>query len=462
MSISAVMNLLKPAPHQEEIRDQNRVREDYQYWRIRIFYSIYIGYIFYYFTRQSLAFVIPFISDDLGMSKSQIGWFVTILSISYGCSKFVSGIWSDRANPRYFMAFGLILTGIFNILFGLSSSLVCLYLFWGLNGWFQGFGWPACTKQLTYWFSRSERGTWWSASTTSQTVGGFVIAHMAAYCGQIWGWRIAMFIPGVLCIFIGLLLVNRLRDVPQSLGLPPIEKFKGERIYAEENEEKPMSVKQILFEQVLTNKYVWVLAISYFFVYVVRTGVNWLGQPYLVETKDYTPYAAAACIAWFDVGGFLGMLAAGWGSDNLFQGRRVPFMVLCSLGLIFAITALWYLGPGQYVLTSFLVALIGFLVFGPQMLVGLASAEFVSKKAASASNGFAGFLGYLGSAVAGWPLGIIIDYWGWWGFFMSMVICSMATMLILLPIWSLKTTEEPKSREQRKGEEQKVSSPQLA
>ena len=440
--IKAVLHLLRPAPHLPEIRDAALIEQTYKYWRTRIFYSMYVGYLFYYFTRKSFTFITPFLSADLDLTKGDIGFLASTLSISYGISRFTSGIMCDRSNPRYFMAFGLIITGFCNILFGFSSSVLVFALLWGLNGWFQGWGWPACTKQLTHWFGRTERGTCYSACSTSHTVGGFLIAFLAAYSANWFGWRYGMFIPGVLCVITGCWLLNRLRDVPQSLGLPPIEKFKNEKLHPKDEKahdhEEILPIRKILFEQVLNNRYVWVLAISYFFVYVVRTAVNDWGTLYLTETKGYTPVSAAACVSWFEVGGFFGILVAGWGSDNWFSGKRVPLMVLSSLLLIFAVIGFWHLPAGQVVLTAFFIASIGFLVFGPQMLVGLAAAEFVSKKAASTSNGFAGCFGYLGAAVAGYPLGKVVDIWGWDWLIITLVICSVACVFFLLPIWSIK------------------------
>lgn len=477
MSKQAILTLLKPAPHLPEILDKEEVNNSYQYWRVRIFYSMYVGYLFYYFTRKSFTFITPFLTTDLNLTKANIGLLASVLSISYGVSKFLSGILCDRSNPRYFMAVGLIFTGIFNIFFGLSSSLMLLMIFWGLNGFFQGWGWPACTKQLTHWYCRSERGTWWSAATTSHTVGGFLIAYLAAYSATWWGWRYAMYIPGVLCILVGIWLINRLRDVPQSLGLPPIENFKNEDLIDEQSisnqnisnqninkqvidkqniecqaqhkgtEETALPIKQILLEQILCNKYVWILAISYFFVYVVRTAVNDWGPLYLCEIKGYGKVEAAACVSWFEVGGFFGILIAGWGSDHWFRGKRVPLMVISSGMLVFSVMGLWTLGSGSFLSASLLIALIGFLVFGPQMLVGLAAAEFVDKKAASTSNGFVGCFAYLGAAMAGYPLGKLTDIFGWYSFIVTLVLCSAFTLLVLLPIWSVKSL--PKALRER-------------
>jgi OPA family sugar phosphate sensor protein UhpC-like MFS transporter len=123
-----LFNLLQPAPFAEEIQDPALVKKKYKYWRFRTFYGMYIGYAFYYLTRKSFTFAIPSMLEE-GFSLSELGMLGSILSITYGISKFVSGIAGDKSNPRYFMSFGLILTGIFNIGFGLSTTWVLLAVF---------------------------------------------------------------------------------------------------------------------------------------------------------------------------------------------------------------------------------------------------------------------------------------------------------------------------------------------
>ena len=251
-----IFNLLNPAPFTEEIKEEEVVKKKYKYWRLRIFYGMYIGYAFYYLTRKSFTFAMPTMLDE-GFTLAQLGLLGSVLSLTYGVSKFVSGIAGDRSNPRYFMSFGLILTGICNICFGLSSAWILLILFWGINAWFQGWGWPGCAKLLTHWYSQSERGTWWSLWNTSHNVGGALIPILIAFCIDCYGWRFSMFVPGVLCILAGLFLINRLRDVPQSLGLPSIEKFKKEEGNISSDKDSILSVREILFNQVLCNKYIW-------------------------------------------------------------------------------------------------------------------------------------------------------------------------------------------------------------
>ncbi len=441
-----ILSFLKPAPYKNEIEDEEEVKKSYKYWRLRIFAGMYVGYIFYYFSRKSFAFAMPALMVDLGLDKSDLGILGSILSLTYGMSKFLSGVLADRSNPRYFMAIGLILTGCFNILFGLTSSVVFFAIFWGFNGFFQGWGWPPCAKLLTHWYSHKERGTWWGFWSSSQSVGGAVIPLLAAFCAHYWGWRYAMFVPGWLCILGGLFVINRLRDTPQSLGLPSIEKFRKEEAPSKVEEETRLSVKEILFTYVLRNKFIWVLAISYFFVYVIRTAITDWSVLFLIETKQYSMLAAGACVCWFEIGGCLGSLTAGWASDRIFKGRRGPISAIFSLGVVFAIAAFWFTPGGSYFVDAALLFTIGLLIFGPQMLIGMAAAELSHKKAAGTASGFVGWVAYLGSATAGYPLGKMTQELGWSGFFGVLACCGFVSVCLLLPLWRAvpASRKEPK------------------
>ena len=105
--------------------------------------------------------------------------------------------------------------------------------------------------------------------------------------------------------------MERLRDTPQSLGLPTIERFRVETsAHHADVKEEELSQKEMLVEHVLKNRYVWFLAFAYFFVYVIRTVINDWGQLYLYEYKQFSLIEAGSCIFSFEIGGFFGCLAA--------------------------------------------------------------------------------------------------------------------------------------------------------
>lgn len=433
--MSRLLKFLSSAPILPEIENVEEVKAKYKYWRIRVMYSMFIGYSLYYLTRKTFVYAMPGIMQDLHFSKSQLGIMGTVFALVYGASKFFSGVWSDKSNPRYFMALGLIITGIVNIFFGFSSSLWLFIFFWGLNGWFQGFGWPPCVKLLTYWYSHSERGSWWSSFAASQNIGAFVAPWFVSLCVKHLGWRYGLYLPGIVCIAGGFFLLNRLTDVPQTLGLPPVEKFRNDHPEKKKTD-KDLSSKELIIS-VLTNKYIWLLAIAYFFIYFVRAGVGDWTTFLMVESRGYGIVSAGGFASLIEVGGFFGMFSAGWISDRLFKAKRGPVNALYAFLLVISLFSFSYLPKGYMWLDSAALILIGFAIFGPQMLIGVAVAELANKKATATATGFAGWIAYLGTASAGFPLGRVIDLFGWEGFFSCLVLSSLVAFLLLLPLWNV-------------------------
>ena len=233
--------------------------------------------------------------------------------------------------------------------------------------------------------------------------------------------------------------------MPLTLGLPSIEKFKGleTSTSSKQDNRTSLSVKEILFKYVLCNEYIWLVAIAYFFIYIIRIGFNDWIMVYLVKSRGYSDVSAASCIVLFEVGGFLGSVFSGWSTDKFFGGKRNPVNVLCTSGAIGALLVLYLSATGWFYLDAAMIFLVGFFIFGPQMLLGMVAAELTHKKAAATSSGFAGWFAYLGGAVAGAPLGALIGAWGWSVFFAVLLGCGFAAIALILPLWSIKARPSP-------------------
>ncbi|AKJ43381.1 MFS transporter family glucose-6-phosphate receptor UhpC [Pragia fontium] len=419
--------------------DKEHINHTYRYWRIHIMLGMYAGYAVYYFTRKSFNYVMPEMLVNLNITVADVGLMGTLFYFMYGASRFISGILSDAANPRYFMGIGLILTGIINILFGLSSSLWVLMVFWICNAFFQGWGWAPCSKLLTSWYSRNERGFWWAVCNTSHNVGGAIIPLLAGYLAVQYGWRYGMIVPGIIAIVVGCFLCFRLRDRPVSMGLPTVGYWRDDQLEIEQEQKSAkLPIMEILKRYIFTNKYIWLLAISYVFVYIVRIGINDWGNLYLVKNHNYSLVKANSALTMLEIGGFIGTIVAGWGSDKLFSGNRVPMNIIFMAGIFFSVLFLWLLRIDSYFLNAACFFAIGFFIFGPQMLIGMAAAESAHKDSAGAATGFVGIFGYLGAGLSGWPLAKVLEIWHWNGFFTVLSITTVLSALLLLPLISKK------------------------
>ncbi|STV69372.1 regulatory protein UhpC [Klebsiella michiganensis] len=245
---------LKSPPAAPPITDKPALDARYRYWRRHILLTIWLGYALFYFTRKSFNAAVPEILASNVLTRSDIGLLATLFYITYGLSKFFSGIVSDRSNARYFMGIGLVATGVVNILFGFSTSLWAFALLWALNAFFQGWGSPVCARLLTTWYSRTERGGWWALWNTAHNVGGALIPMVVGAAALHYGWRTGMMIAGMLAILAGLFLCWRLRDRPQAVGLPAVGDWRHDELeIAQQQEGAGLTRKEILTKYVLLN-----------------------------------------------------------------------------------------------------------------------------------------------------------------------------------------------------------------
>lgn len=431
-----MFEIFKPAPHISRL-PKEKIDSTYKRYRIQVFLSIYLGYMLYYFVRSNFSLAKAYLIHQ-GFTKTELGLVASALGLAYGISKFVMGNLSDRSNPRYFLAAGLILSGIVNLFFPITKGITLLFALMFLNGWFQGMGWPPCGRTMTHWFSDGERGVKMSIWNTAHNVGGGFIAVIALAGVSIFGsWKGLFYLPGLIAIVGGLLYIIFAKDTPQSVGLPPIEEYKND--YPEvnvEDREREMTGKEILFKYVLNNKYLWYIALANVFVYLVRYGIiNWV-PTYLQEARHFSPKDTAIAFQIYEYAAIPGTIIVGWISDRFFSGRRAPIGIICMIGVTFGVFI--YSHSTSLLVINITLAVIGALIYGPVMLIGVSALDMVPKKAGGTAAGFTGLFGYMGGQVAAEiVMGIVVDKFSWNGGFMLILASCVLSIVFLAFTWNV-------------------------
>ena len=390
-----------------------------------------------------------------GFEKGELGIVLSMNAIAYGFSKFVMASISDRSNAQRFLPLGLVCTAI-SMLFmivpvqwlgaehkGAAIALMAVLNF--LVGWFNGMGWPPCGRVMTHWFSIKERGTWMSFWNCAHNVGGALVGPMAVY-GAMWfgSWfygantdyyfLIGTYaFPAAVAVLVAVLAYLLIRDTPQSCGLQSIEEWSG---HAAKNyskaDEKALSVSEI-FKTVLSNKLLWYIAFANAFVYMVRYGcLDW--APTILKEQGVDLKEAGWAYFAYEMAAIPGTIFCGWLSDKVFQGRRaLPTIIFMALVAV-AIVVYWQFFNNFTVVICCLIA-IGFLIYGPVMLIGVQALDLAPKNAAGTAAGLTGFMGYvLGTAIlANVVIGYVAENAGWdWTFILLLIACALSVFFMAL------------------------------
>ena len=446
-------NFLTPPAFKPE---QTGAEADAKYRRLRWqgCCGIFIGYAGFYIVRKNFSMAIPALAP-FGFDKGELGIVLSMNAIAYGFSKFLMASISDRSDARKFLPLGLVCAAL-SMLFmivpvqwigaehkGLAITLMAALNF--LVGWFNGMGWPPCGRVMTHWFSIKERGTWMSFWNCAHNVGGALVGPMAVY-GAMWfgSWfygsnqdyyfLIGTYaFPAAVAVLVAVLAYCMIRDTPQSCGLPSIEKWSGHasQSYSAKAEEV-LSTSQI-FKTVLGNKLLWYIAFANAFVYMVRYGcLDW--APTILTEKGIDLKEAGWAYFAYEMAAIPGTIICGWISDKVFHGRRALPTILFMGLLIVAIVIYWQNLDNLNVVIGCLIA-IGFLIYGPVMLIGVQALDLAPKNAAGTAAGLTGFMGYvLGTAVlANIVIGYVAEHAGWdWTFILLMVACVLSILFMAM------------------------------
>lgn len=420
----------------------------YRYWQIRILYSLTFGYAAFYLVRQNFTFAIPVLVSEYGYTRTELGWITFVWQVVYGVGKFLNGYISDRSNARKFMTIGLLGAAITCFIMGFTSGYWFFTIIWAVNAWFQSMGWPPVAKLLPRWFSPTELGTVWGITNISHQVGGAIIAALSGFLIPLYGWQSLFILPAVFSLVMGCFLFERLRDTPKSLGLDSIEVHRGlvardeEVADDDDNEVTPIDVIRSLIK----SKNLWYVCLGNMFLYIVRMGVLTWAPTFLKESKGAEFITSGFQVAAFDIAGMVGGITAGWLSDKVLKGRRGPVSFIFMIALVFALIYFWTIPAGHHYLNAVAMVFVGFFVYGPQVLVGVAAADFASKKTVGMAVGVTGTFAYIGSAISGVVVGWLADNYGWNAGFIFFIGAAILSCICFAMTWSAKAAVLEKAK----------------
>lgn len=372
--------------------------------RLATFISATCGYALYYVCRLSMNIVRKPIVENGVFDETQLGIIGSCLFFVYAIGKMANGFLADRCNARRFMATGLLLTAIVNLLLGFSGMFIVFAVLWGLNGWFQSMGAPAGVVSLNRWYDNKDRGTYYGFWSASHNIGEAITFITVAALVSWAGWRWGMIGAGIIGVAGFAMLLLFMRDTPQSQGylLGQVSSSAASKGSGEDFDRAQKAV--------LRNPAIWILALGSAFMYISRYAVNSWGVFYLEAQKGYSTLDASLIISISSICGIVGTVASGIISDKLFRGsRNVPALV-CGLMNTLAL-CLFLLVPGEH----FWLDVTAMVLFGLGIgvlicfLGGLMAVDIAPKAAAGAALGVVGIASYIGAGLQDVMNGILIE-----------------------------------------------------
>lgn len=391
--------------------------DTYKLLRNRTFWGVTVAYSLYYVCRMSLSVVKQPLIDEGVLSAGQLGLIGSALLFVYAVGKFMNGFIADYCNIRRFMATGLFISALVNLLMGVLGWIqgpaglptvlifISFAILWGINGWMQSMGSPPGVISLSRWFPRAKRGTYYSIFSATPYLGEFLSFIITGVVVGALGWQFGFLVAAIAGVIGSLIILFFVSDTPESKGLPSVQALSGETLTKEDT----MPTKE-LQKIVLKHPGIWVIAISSAFIYITKYAISGWGVLFLQKAHGFSLEDATQIIAFSAAFGVLGTVLAGWLSDKVFKGDRVKPAVLSGI-LSFIALALFLFAGGGYLMNIFYVSLFSLSVGVLYCIVaGLMAVDIVPRKATGAALGVVGISSYVAAGLQDITSGLLIQY----------------------------------------------------
>jgi len=109
-------------------------------------------------------------------------------------------------------------------------------------------------------------------------------------------------------------------------------------------------------------------------------------------------------------------------------------MLLTALSMLL----FWKLPAQSPAISTLLLCLAGFFLYGPQALVGVVVTNLATKRLAATAIGFTGIFSYASTLVSGWGLGALVQHYGWNVALAGLTATALMSALLFSLVWPAK------------------------
>jgi len=299
----------------------------------RVFYGYWlvtVAFVFMLLSYGCGSFVFSLFVNPLqaafGWSRGQVMVGFTLFFSIQGLISPLVGRLVDRFGPRAIITAGAIAMGLGFLLASRTTSLYMFYAGYVIVGaGSAGMGIVPCSAVISHWFRR-RRGIALGVMAAGMGAGGMVMAPLAAYLLQRFGWQatyLAMAL--IICVVTIPLALAVVRTRPSDRGLYP----DGDSAPAEPDgpdSRHNADSEGLTLRQASRHAAVWLLGLSFFVSGFSNTGALHAPVPFL-EDIGFPTATAATALGTLGLGSAVGKVFFGWLCD------RVPAKRAAALGL---------------------------------------------------------------------------------------------------------------------------------
>lgn len=366
--------------------------------QIIVLAGIWFAFLISFITRLSWATIMPTAIGALHFTVQQGNSYLTAFYIGYAITVLPGGMLADKFGYRK-----LLLAAVFGNLV-VMAAMVFMRGYWDglvlrvLLGLVSGPDLSACLGIITEWFDGKKRATATGLFNTCTSFGIIVINLYAPTVMVQYGWRAALgvtaFFPLAALIFSWFAL----------RGNPPFpQQFKVKTASGQLKQETALQ----RLEKSISNRSVWMLAITGLFATGAKWGVTNWANLFIVKNLHFSVVTAGAAMGIFGVTSVISMIVAGWISDHSKWSRHAWAAIFMAI-FTPTIIGFTFIPHGNLALLYFWTGAMGVGAFMFSTITNNLSVEIAPADQRGTVSGFINVFNQVGSFLAPVILGQIL------------------------------------------------------
>lgn len=399
--------------------------------------------------RANLGVALPFIKKEFGLSNTEAGGIISLLFLGYAIAQIPAGFIYSKIGVKKVFPLAMLLTSLFTGLQGITSSVFTLKLTRMGLGLAEGPLPIGCLSTINHWFPPKEKGTATGAYLAASKCGPVIVPPICVIIMELYGWReifLIFAIPGVLLSVIWYLAVTNKPSESKYVSAAELEYITTEKAVTDTATEavKPQYdlrwldklIRMKKVELVDTNAKLfrsWNVvgnAVGYLFMNgIIYVIMSWI-PTYLMTVKGFTSMKMGVLASAPFVGAVAGNIVGGWISDRILNKRRKPLMLVSALCTTIMMYSLIY-APDNAMLLGLLLFMAGFLFSIGFSAFSVYAMGVTTKEKYPVAYGVVNTGGQLGSTLAPFAVGVILDAYNWNMVFTFLAACSIFSLLII-------------------------------
>ncbi|WP_233859204.1 MFS transporter [Paraburkholderia sp. HD33-4] len=397
-----------------------------------------------YFDRSTLSIANHSISQELGLSASQMGLLLSGFSLAYAFAQLPVGALLDRFGSRVVLGLGILLWSAAQFAGGFIQTLNQFFYSRLVLGVCEAPLFPAGVKVISEWFAARERGGPTGIYQSSSAIGPMLGPPILTALMLSFGWRQMFVLMGAIGIVIALGWIAFYRNRAE------VELTDEEAAHLDEGENAPFTSHAVRLSEwasLFRQRNTWGMVLGFMgVIYMIWLYVTWL-PAYLEHERHLSIARTGWVVAIPYVFGVLGMCSSGFFADFIARrgispvnSRKWPVCIGLVGAASFTVPAAYT--PSTTMAVMYLCLAMFFLNLasgGAWALVGVAA----PRRLVASLGGMQNFGGYLGGSLAPILTGVIVDRTHSFvdAFLISAAIALVAALVYLFVVKETRTAQ---------------------